>query len=995
MRNQKTRNRLLATTMIGGFAALAFAAPAVAQDAQQETQLDEIVVTGSRIPQTNLTTTSPVTQVTGEDIDIAGVTRVEDLVNQLPQAFAAQNSTVSNGASGTATVSLRNLGSSRTLVLIDGRRMGYGSPNDDAADLNQIPEQLVERVEVMTGGASAVYGSDAIAGVVNFIMKKDFEGIQIDAQYGFYQHHNDYDGVGNLRSVIAGRATTNPSQFRLPDDDVVDGESKSVNIIMGVAAPDNRGNLMAYAGYRSNNPILQGERDYSACSLAAPAAATPANFTCGGSGTSFPGQFTDFGTYAYTVGAGRTFVPYSAANNAYNFGPINYYQRPDERYTLGAFGQYQVNDKVEVFAQLMFSDYSSVAQIAPSGNFFSTADINCDSPLLSAQQSTLIGCTPADIAAGNRVPLYIGRRNVEGGGRQDSLNYESYRGVIGVRGEFTPGWNYDVSAQFSRVRLARTYLNDFSVTRLGRALDVVSVGGTPTCRSVVNGTDPNCVPYDIFTPGGVTQAALDYLQIPLIQTGETTQQVITAAITGDTGWSFPTASRTVQVAFGAEYRRDYLGSVTDNAFATGDGAGQGGPTIGFTGDTDVAEVFGEIQIPLADDQPWAYSASIDAAYRRSEYENFGTDTYKIGGDYAPIEDIRFRASYSRAVRAPNVIELFTAQGLNLFDMDFDPCSAPGRAANGAGAVPASCIGTNPWQVTAGQSTGGGLDSPAGQYNFTQGGNPNLNPEEADTFTIGAVWEPSFLPRFNVSVDWFDIQVDGAIQTTGAQNILDLCYNQGVAASCALINRNPGNGSLWIGDGSVLDINTNIGGFTTSGVDVNANYSVDLEDWGAPSYGSLAFSFVGTWLNELETNTGLGGAASVYDCAGFYGNQCGIPNPEWRHRARATWVSPWGVDVSGTWRHYGEVEIAVLSSADGSLNNGGARIDRYFDSYNYFDLAATWQVRDTVTIRAGVNNVLDSDPPLSYSVGTTGNGNTYPQLYDAMGRYFFFGVTANF
>lgn len=999
MRNQKTRNRLLATTMIGGFAALAFAAPAVAQEAAQDSQLDEIVVTGSRIPQTNLTTTSPVTQVTGEDIDVAGVTRVEDLVNQLPQAFAAQNSTVANGASGTATVSLRNLGSSRTLVLIDGRRMGYGSPNDDAADLNQIPEQLVERVEVLTGGASAIYGSDAVAGVVNFIMKKDFEGIQLDAQYAFYQHNNDYDGVGNVRAEIARRGTTNASQFRLPDDNVVDGESKSINMIMGVSTEDGRGNLMAYAGYRNNSAVLQAERDYSSCSLAAPTAASgPTTYACGGSGTSFPGQFTNFGTggpnFVYTLGSGRTFVPYNANNNAYNFGPINYYQRPDERYTMGAFGRYEVNDKVEVFAQLMFSDYQSIAQIAPSGSFFNTSDINCDSPLLSAQQAGLIGCTPADILTGGRRPLYIGRRNVEGGGRQDSLNYESYRGVLGVRGEFAPGWNYDVAAQFSRVRLSRTYNNDFSVTRLGRALDVVSVGGTPTCRSVVNGTDPTCVPYDVFTPGGVTQAALDYLQIPLMQNGETTQQVVTAAITGDTGWSMPTSSRTVQVAFGAEYRRDYLGSVTDQAFATGDGAGQGGPTIGFAGDTDVAEVFGEIQIPLADDQPWAYSASIDAAYRRSEYENFGADTYKIGADYAPVEDIRFRASYSRAVRAPNVIELFTPQGLNLFDMDFDPCSAPGRTANGAGAVPGSCIGTNPWQVTAGQSAGGALDSPAGQYNFTQGGNPNLNPEEADTFTVGAVWEPSFLPRFNMSVDWFDIQVEKAIQTTGALNILDLCYNSGDVSSCNLIRRNPGNGSLWVGSGSVLDINTNIGGFATSGVDVNANYGVDLEDWGAPSYGSLQFSFVGTWLSELETDTGAGTTASIYDCAGFYANQCGVPNPEWRHRARVTWVSPWDLDISGTWRHFGEVELAVLA-ADGSLNNGGTRLDRYFDAENYFDLAATWQIRDSITFRAGVNNVFDNDPQLSYSVGTTGNGNTYPQLYDALGRYFFFGVTANF
>ena len=988
MRTQKIRNRLLSTTMIGGFAALAFAAPAMAQDAPASQDLDDVIVTGSRIPQANLITTSPVTQLTGEDIDVAGVTRVEDLISQLPQAFAAQNSTVSNGATGTATVSLRNLGSVRTLVLIDGRRMGYGSPNATAADLNQIPEQLVERVEVLTGGASAIYGSDALAGVVNFIMRKNFEGLQIDAQYGFYQHNNDYDGVGNVRAVVAGRAATNPSQFALPDDNVSDGESRSVNITLGVAAPDGRGNIMAYAGYRNNNPILQRDRDYSACSLAAPAALTPNDFTCGGSGTSFPGRFTNFATFNSTLGAGRTFIPFSNALHQYNYGPLNYYQRPDERYTMGAFGKYAVTDKAEVFAQLMFSDYRSVSQIAPSGNFFNTSDINCGNPLLGAQQASTIGCTAADILADNRRTLYVGRRNVEGGGRRDDLNYTSYRGVVGVRGEIAPGWDYDIAAQYSRVALARTYQNDFSVTRLGRALDVVNVAGTPTCRSVVNGTDLDCVPYDIFIIGGVNQRQLNYLQIPLIQRGETTQQVVTAAVTGDTGWSMPTASDTVKVAFGAEYRRDALSSTTDAAFASGDGAGQGGPTIGLSGSADVAEVFGEIQVPLFNDQPWAYSASIDAAYRRSEYENFGTDTYKVGADYAPIEDIRFRASYSRAVRAPNVIELFGAQGLGLFDAVRDPCDGS------TGAVAANCIGAGSHQVTALQSGGGGLNSPAGQYNLLGGGNPNLNPEESDTYTYGVVWTPSFIPGFNLSVDYFDIQVDGLVSTVGALNTLAQCYTATPnAAACARIRRNVG-GQLWIGTGQIQDLNNNIGGASTSGIDINSDYGFDLENIGMSNLGSMQLSYVGTLLNDLVNDTGLGGPTSVYDCAGFFGGQCGVPNPDYRHRARATWLTPWDVDFTATWRHYGEVEFAVLG-AGGSLNNGGTRIDRFFDAENYLDLAAVWQVMDTVTLRAGVNNVLDNDPQLSRSVGTGGNGNTYPQLYDAMGRYFFFGITANF
>ncbi len=1009
MRMQPTRQRLLATTMIGGVALLAFAAPAMAQDApppQDEAVVDEIVVTGSRIAQPNLITTSPVTQVTSEDIDNTGVSRVEDLITQLPQAFAAQNSTVANGASGTATVSLRNLGADRTLVLIDGRRMGYGSPNDVAADLNQIPAQLVERVEVLTGGASAVYGSDAIAGVVNFIMRRDFEGVQVDAQYGFYQHNNDYDGVGNVRNEIQRRAQTNPSQFALPDDNVSDGESREITLSMGVSSPDGKGNIVGYASYRNNNPILQRDRDYSACSIGAPGTASggPDTFSCAGSGTAFPGQFTDFSNFALTVGPGGTFVPYNAATGAYNFGPLNYYQRPDERYSLGAFGRYQVNDKIEAFTQLMFTDYSSVAQIAPSGVFFSgvsqgsrTADgsatLNCDNPLLSAQQATAIGCTAADILAGTDVPLYIGRRNVEGGGRQDTIGLQSYRVVAGLRGELTEGWNYDVAAQFSKVRQSRVYLNDFSNTRIARALDVVTgPDGNPVCSSVLNGTDGDCVPYDIFSGNGPSAESVAYLQTPLVQIGETTQQVVTAAVTGDLGlygFQSPMAERGVQVAFGAEYRRDALSTSPDNSFQTGDGAGQGGATLPVEGAVDVTDFFAEVQIPLADNQPWAYSASIDAAYRRSEYDAFGTDTYKVGADWAPVEDFRLRGSYARAVRAPNVLELFTGQGLNLFDMDADPCGD----VSGTSVIQASAAACAATGVSAAQYGSATLNSPAGQYNFLQGGNPDLTPEESDTFTAGVVFTPTFLPGFNLSVDYFDIQVEQLISTLGALNTVNLCYQAGDQAACDRINRGP-TGSLWIGEANVEDLNINIGGLETSGFDINGGYGFDLEQFGMPSYGSIALSFVGTYLTELVTDTGAGTANSVYDCAGFYANQCGVPNPEWRHQARVTWITPWDVDLSATWRHYGEVEIAALG-ADGSLNNGGTRIDRYFEAENYLDLVGSWQLLDNVNMRAGVNNVLDNDPPLSYSVGTTGNGNTYPQLYNSFGRYVFFGITASF
>jgi outer membrane receptor protein involved in Fe transport len=340
-----------------------------------------------------------------------------------------------------------------------------------------------------------------------------------------------------------------------------------------------------------------------------------------------------------------------------------------------------------------------------------------------------------------------------------------------------------------------------------------------------------------------------------------------------------------------------------------------------------------------------------------------------------------------------VIELFAAQGFGLFDIDFDPCDATTRPAS-VGPVPASCIGGAAHQVTTAERDSGALKSPADQYNQITGGNPDLQPEVADTFTYGVVFQPSALPGFNLSVDYFDISIEDAIQTIGAGNTLNLCYNSNDAAACSRISRNAGNGSLWVGTGFVQNLNNNIGGFETSGVDINANYGIDLADWGMANSGSLQFAFVGTWLESLVTDSGTGTPDAVYDCTGFYGAVCGPTNPEWRHRFRTTWLTPWDVDVSGTWRHYGEGEIGTLG-ADGSLNNGGTRIDRYLDSIDYFDLAASWQVMDTVTVRAGVNNVLDTDPPLSYGVGTTGNGNTYPQLYDARGRYFFFGVTANF
>jgi outer membrane receptor protein involved in Fe transport len=465
-------------------------------------------------------------------------------------------------------------------------------------------------------------------------------------------------------------------------------------------------------------------------------------------------------------------------------------------------------------------------------------------------------------------------------------------------------------------------------------------------------------------------------------------QNVVATIGGDLGFASPAAETPVQVSLGLEYRRDLINAVVDENFATGNASGQGGPTLPLSGETDVFEIFGEMRIPLIEGAAFAELMSLELAYRYSDYDSgINTDTYKVGADWAPTEDIRFRGSFQHAVRAANVVELFTAQGFNLFDMGDDPCGADDAEDGTASA--AACIGTNPWQVTAGQYGSAGLNSPAGQYNFLQGGNTFLQPEEADTYTVGFVFTPRFLPGLNVSLDYFNIEVENLISTVGAVNTLTDCYDNGNLASCALIQRNPGTGQLWIGAGNVIDLNTNIGGLVTSGYDINANYSMDIG-----AMGGLSFQLIGTLMDELITDPGAG--QDPYECVGFFGTVCsagtaGAPTPEWRHRFRVSWDTPWDLSFSGTWRHFGEV--TRITGANTPAPTGLP--DSAWDSQDYFDLAGNWQVYENTNIRFGMNNVFDSDPPLSAAVGTTGNGNTFPQTYDALGRWIFVGATVDF
>ncbi|MGI8931138.1 MAG: TonB-dependent receptor domain-containing protein, partial [Sphingomicrobium sp.] len=1020
--------------------------PEVAADGAVVEEAKDIVVTGTRIPQANLESVSPVTVVSNQDLKLQGTARVEDLLNSLPSVMASQNSGISNGSDGTATVNLRGLGPNRTLVLVNGRRLIPGTPSSGGpADINIIPSAIVKRIEVLTGGASSTYGADAVAGVVNFIMDTEFEGIRFDGQYSVYQHNNRDRSLGTGQSmydILNARIAQGLDGYGYPTGSVVDGGAFDGTISLGSGFDDGKGHATVYFGYRKVNPVLQARRDYSACTIQNTRAGAA---QCGGSATSATGNvilFNNGTSTFFNIAPGRTLAP--GAGPRYNFAPLNFFQRPDERYTAGLFANYEITPALKPYLEFMFMDNRTIAQIAPGGAFGNTLTINCDNPLLSAQQRAIVcdgenlingflgtfplaagapynpnpGAPPINFsdpltgATYNRAFFQLLRRNIEGGPRRADVQHTSYRGLMGMKGDLSPAWSYDASYQYGRVNFQATASNEFSLARLTRALDVVDdprVANTPgspfqpICRSVLDGSDPLCFPYDVLG-NNISPAALGYLAAQGFQRGQTSEQIAQATMTGllgDYGIRSPWAEDGVAVNFGVEYRKESLELQTDNAFQTGDLTGQGAPTLPIKGSFTVKELFGEIQVPIVQ-KSFIHELTFTAGYRRSAYKTSGggqydTDTYKLGLEFAPIQDVRFRGSYNRAARAPNIQELFATQFVGL-DGSEDPCADI--------TVTAADFGCRAQGLPIGAST---PSNPAGQYNGLLGGNPNLQPEIATTKTLGVVLQPRFLPRFALTVDYYDIKLKGAIQGFGADAILSGGVANATASftpvSCGLVQRDAG-GSIWLtSNGFVRDLPTNIGSLQTRGFEFNSSYSHRLG-----GLGSLSASLVGTLLRKFKTDNGL---TDPYDCVGYYGSTCspggganGAPAPKWRHKARVSLNTPQGIGVSLQWRYIGKVKSEALSSNE-TLNgpfvfNPGGRIK----AHNYFDLATTFTFGDHYNFRLGVNNILDKMPPLvtSGNAGRAGsnlcpagpcNGNTYPGTYDALGRYLYAGVTLDF
>jgi iron complex outermembrane receptor protein len=1001
---------------------------AVAQDDEEQVQeLEEITVTGSRIPARNLVSSSPVTTVNANEIAFQGVTRIEDLLNSLPQVAPTQQSSISNGATGTATVDLRGLTAVRTLVLVNGRRLPAGNPAGGgiATDLNTIPAAMIDRVEVLTGGASATYGSDAVAGVVNFITKSDFEGFSFDYQYSGYSHKNDNAEMQQINTDVG---------FTLPEQDVTDGYGYDYNAVLGINSGDGRGNVTAYATYRNIKPIIQGSRDYSNCALAGSAG----SFECGGSSTLPEGRITDFGVLANapcimipaptpedpnamacnqipaydratgiptgeldddgnlvtmpepvlpwignTSGNGTLEWPSSfdyivqgdqfVDRNGllYNYAPPNYYQRPDERIIAGAIGNYAFSDSLEVFAEVNFMDDKTVAQIAPSGAFFVTTSLPCGNPLLSAQQFQLI-CGDFNLTTADTQTVFLGRRNVEGGFRQDTLRHSSNHIVVGARGDINDSWSYEAYANFGQSAFSQTYLNDLSTTRIKRALNVIDDGsGNAICASVVDGSDPNCVPWDIFTTGAVpvgrNTPTQNYLSVPLYATGEVTTVVVNGYVVGDMGnygWQLPGADSGISLVGGFEQRQEDLIFTPDVGFQSGDGAGQGGPIKGVEGGFTVNELFFEAAVPLYDGGDFADSVNLNLGYRYSDYDtNQQTDTFKAAFDWAFTDTFRIRASFQRAVRAGNLRELFRPQAIGLFDLTVDPCATATPTA-----TLAECMNSG---VTAGQY-GNIAESPAQQYNALFGGNPDLKPETSDTVSFGFLLTPSAVEGLIISADYYDITVEDAIKAVDPATILNKCLDTGDAIWCDKVKRNPLSGTLWIGQDQIVSTDQNIAELKREGVDLQVAYSFDVGN-----AGSMDLSLVGTYQIAAD-EVPLPGEDTIECVGGWDLNECGLPFPEWAHTFRATWETPWDVDISGYWRHLGSVD-----QRDGTTP---------FDSFDWLDLSGTWQATEVLMLRAGVNNIFDKEPPIAAVGAGYGNGNTFPGVYDARGRYWFVGLS---
>jgi iron complex outermembrane recepter protein len=940
---------------------------------------EAIVVTGSRIARPDLTSSSPTTVVSSEEFELSGAINVEQVINTLPQVLPGLTGFSNNPGNGAVTLNLRNLGATRTLVLVNGRRWMFYDTNQ-IVDLNTIPQFMVEGVDVVTGGASAVYGSDAVSGVVNFRLRTDLQGIEGGANYSI--------------------------------TDAGDGARYSLDLAVGSSFDDNRGNVTLFANYTERKPIFQGARDFSR--------------TAAGDGCIVPGSTngdTDIGTpFPSGIAVGTClarggeigFVPQGSATgpigtigvgtstyifnptgggtrlfqdpgDLYNFAPVNYLQLPQERYLFGGYGSYEITPGVELYTEMSYVNNRVAQELAatPTGV---TAPLQIASPYFNAQTRALL--TPLDTDGDGYVTTNVSYRFLSAGPRNSDQNRSAFRFLAGLRGDLTERLSYDVYYSYARTNNTQVQQGNVSRSRYISALTTEFVPGSTTelrCRDAA-ARSAGCVPINVFGFGLADPAAVRYVQVNSTNLQSSDLKNAVASLSGSL-FNLGMGGGDVGFAVGAEYREMSSDYIPDTFLASGDvlGFNAGQPT---SGSYNVKEAFAELRVPVIEDG-FIYGLELNGAARYSDYslDSVGGNwTYTAGAELAPVRDIRLRGQYSRAVRAPNVEDLFGGNSTG-FPAATDPCSDRSPATQ-TEALRAFCIATG---VPAANVFTRAVQ-PNTQIQTDFGGSPNVQEETSDTYTIGAVISPSFVPRLNITVDYFNIEVRNTIGILagGIASALSLCYNTIQDASNPIcqpfIGRRSAQGALGQTSGGQNPqfLSANVGTLNTSGVDLQVDYNLPLFD------GNLRFFYLATYLDEYRSTP----ISSIPERENILEGTHGLP--KYRHTTRLSFAQG-PAQISLRWRFEGKTNDSRIEN----VFNGTTRIGTdaallpaaYVGSYSLFDLTGSVTVNENLTLNLGVNNLFDKQPPVLG--GASEQANTLPSFYNVLGRDFFVSARMSF
>lgn len=970
--------------------------PQVQEDQQEPTAENEVVVTGTLIRNPNLVSSSPVNVVNESEITLRAPNNAEELIRRIPGVSPGVGSQVNNGSNGTNSVDLRGLGVQRNIVLLDGNRIVPTLANG-AVDLNIIPIALVSRVDVLTGGASTTYGADAVSGVVNFVTRRDFTGVDARASY---------------RITEQG-----------------DGPAYRVDLTMGGNFAEDRGNAVISFGYTNVAPVYQ-TRPFSNFGIA--------SRTGRASGASFTSVPTTFSFADADLQLNPTTTALVPQYQGFNFNPYNIFQTPLERKSAYGSVDYDIADGIEFYARGVFAANEISSIIAPSGIFGNELTINSANPFLTpairAQICQAQGISPTSTTCTANAALPLGgvyRRLVELGPRIGNYRNNLYDARTGVRFDVTDSSNLDLSLSYGKSEQTQTNSGYVLNSRVQQALN-----STSTTACLV--TTGNCVPLNLFgVAGSITPAQVAFLQGSSTIKIDTQLSQARALYSGDLGFTAPWASNPLSFALGAEYRRYTYDRVPDaRAQDPAELGGAGGATLPFSGGYNVKEGYAELIAPIASDRPFFNELTLEAGIRYSDYAidapndpAFDATTYKLGGTWEPTDGLRIRGNYQRAVRAPNIAELFSPTSVALTNLASDPCAGTAPLTNPN--LAAVCL------AQGAPAVGSIQDPSAGQANATFVFSTNLRPEKADTITVGAVLTPRrLLPGFSASLDYYNITVNDAITFATPGDAIAACFNNITAASatnplCTQIRRNPTNGRLSGSSATTFGLRleeTNLGRLKTDGFDLTLNYDRDL----GPV--RLGLNFAGNYTRSLRFRASP--TAFDRDCVGYYSANCGPslgqiqPEVSWTQR---TSLGFGAATLSLLWRHIGKVAYegtaddfaqrgftAVGCAATGAqpttcnrfLFNGvitnapganSALAGQSFNfnripAYDYFDLNAQFDIDRRFVLTLGVQNLLDKEPPVvgGEAGSTTANsGSTFPSTYDPLGRSYTASVRVKF